>query len=74
MIFTKLFYDVTETCEMLNCSRSKYYELVNRGYLTPTKFGSKPMSHHEDIAACADRLRRDPLPSRTKSEAESAQI
>lgn len=42
-------YKLAEACEILRCSRSKFYGLVNKGLITPTKVGGRVLVLSREI-------------------------
>lgn len=55
--FVKAAYGVNQTIEMLSIGRSSLYLAVNRGELSPVKFGKKTLFYAADLAVFLTRLR-----------------
>jgi excisionase family DNA binding protein len=61
--FVKAAYGVNETIDLLSIGRSSLYAAVNRGELTPVKFGKKTLFYAADLAAFLTRLREHAIQS-----------
>ena len=53
----KAAYGVNETLDLLSIGRTSLYAAVNRGELTPVKFGKKTLFYAVDLAAFLTKLR-----------------
>ncbi len=52
----KLLLDIAVACEVLDCSRAKFYDLVRRGEIKLVKLGRASRVRPADLEALVDRL------------------
>jgi excisionase family DNA binding protein len=52
----RLLLDIPDACEVLDCSRAKFYDLVRRGDIKLVKLGRASRVRPADLEALVDRL------------------
>ena len=52
----RLLLDIPDACEVLDCSRAKFYDLVRRGEIKLVKLGRASRVRPADLEALVDRL------------------